>query len=563
MVRFIESKRLGDILELVLLVIVIIIINQLASFKFFRIDLTEEKRFTISEPTKQILSGLEETIYVDVYLDGELPAGFKRLQKSIQETLEEFAIYSDNRIQYQFIDPESAASASSRNEFIISLAEKGIQPTDVFLTENGQRIQKRILPGAIISYRGAEKGVLLLKGNRGAPSEVRLNQSIEGVEYELITGIKSLINEDFDVIGYATGHGEPEGVETTAFRQLVEDRFILREVDIRNVSTIESDIDVLVITQPKSRFSNSEKYKIDQYLMKGGNLMLFVDALDVDMDSVRSGTFSFPFDHDLDDLFFRYGFRINKDLVQDYQSSATPVVVGNFGEEAQVQLLPWPFYPILNNYGSHPIVRNMDAVLMNYVSSIDTVKADGVNKIPLLFSSPYSRVIVAPVRVDVRDLQTPVEPSEYDKRNLPLGYLFEGKFTSLFKNRLLPEGFNQGEFVAEGEGKIIMISDGDFVLNNINPRNNQPQVLGFDLNTGQQYANQDFLVNSFNYLLENDGLIMARNKEVIIRPLDRAKINAERQFWQVLNVVTPVLIVLLFGIIKWYLRKRKYSRIHS
>lgn len=562
MVKLIESRKLGDILELVIVVLLVIVLNQMANFKFFRFDLTEEKRYTISEPTKEILSALEETIYIDVYLEGELPAGFKRLRKSIRETLDEFAAYSSNKIQYRFIDPESAASASSRNEFVISLAEKGIQPTDVFLTENGQRIQKRILPGAIISYRGAEKGVLLLKGNRGAPSEVRLNQSIEGVEYELISGIQSLINEDYQVIGYSTGHGEPEGIETSAFRQLIEDRYIFREVNIKRETEISNDIDVLVIAQPKDQFTNREKYKIDQFLLNGGNLMLFIDALDVDMDSVISGTFSFPYNHDLDDLFFRYGFRINKDLVQDYQSNATPVVVGNFGEDAQVQLLPWPFYPILNTYGNHPMVRNMDAVSLKYASTIDTVKADKVQKIPLVFTSPYSRLITAPVRVDVRDLQKPLEPSAFDKRNLPMAFLLEGEFTSLFKNRILPEGVDQSKFTPEGEGKIVVLSDGSFILNDINPRNNQPQVLGFDINTNQQYANQDFILNSFNYLLENDGLILARNKEVIIRPLDRAKVLAKRSFLQVLNVAVPVMLIMLFGIIKWFIRRKKYGSIH-
>lgn len=550
-----NSKRLEDILKFANGVMILVLINLLVSDHFFRIDMTEEKRFSISQPTREMLSQLDDNVYIDVYLEGDLPAGLKRLQLAIRETLEEFRVYSGNKVQYTFIDPEQASSSQSRDDFMMSIAKKGIQPTDVFLTKNGNRIQKRILPGAVVSYGIREKGVLLFKGNKGASSEMRLNQSAEEVEYNLASTIKSLTKESAEIIGLSTGHGELAGPEILGLTDALKERYVLKSIDL-DENALNSMVDLLIIAKPESEYSPSEKYKLDQYIMSGGKVIFFLDELRAESDSV---VIAFPYDLNLDDLLFKYGVRINKDLVQDLFSLDESVMVGNMGDQPQIQKLPWPFYPLINNFSDHAIVRNMDAVSARYISSIDTVKAEGVTKTPLMFSSIYSRSIQAPLRIDLNELKKPMDPDNFNQSNIPVAYLLEGSFTSLFKNRPLPSGADNGNFKEEGSSALIVIGDGDIAANNFNPQTGNPLPLGFDYTSGQTFANKEFILNAIEYLFDEEGLIQARKKEIVLRPLDKVKIGSERTKWEAFNLITPIVLLILYGLIAKYIRKKKYS----
>ncbi len=557
--NFLDSKRLTKLLEIAITISLAVMVNNVASLYYVRFDLTEENRYSISDATKEMLQNLDDDIYIEAYLEGELPSGFKRMRSSLEETLTEFSIYSKGKIQFQFVNPDQAASAKSRNQFMMQLAQKGITPTDVFLTEEGKRIQKRIVPGVIISYGSAEKGVQLFKGNKDASPEQRLNQSIEGIEYELAKAIQDIIGLDLPTLGVIRGHNEVDSADFTSLHRALANSFIVKTIDITQVKEIPG-FDAVLLAKPTTRFSPADKFKIDQYLLKGGSGLFLIDKVAVNMDSANIGTFSFPYELDLDDLLFNYGVRINNDLIQDFVSGTYPIVVGNEGDQPKIQLLQWPYYPVVNEYSNHPTVRNLDATLTRFASSIDTVKANGISKTLLFSSSLYARKLMSPTFVDINLMQQELDPDKFKTPNIPMGYLLEGEFTSFFKNKFLPDGFSKQSFKQSGTSKLIVISDGDLVKNDFDPKTGNPLPLGYDPFTNQTFANQDLIINLINYLTNVDGLIMARSKQVIIRPLDKVKLRNGKLKWQVINLVIPVVMLILFGVLHYWYRKRKYAR---
>ncbi len=556
-----ESKRLGDLLLLANGLVLAILINQLPAMYFFRLDLTEEKRYTIKQPTRELLRQLDDNVYVEVYLEGDLNAGFRRLRKAVEETLEEFRVYSGNKVHYSFADPAAALGKNAQREFMTALAEKGIQPMNVIDNKDGQRTEKLVFPGALVSYGGAESGVMLLKGNRALGSEQVLNQSIEGLEFELANTIRKLSDLDRKAVGFVTGHGELDSLQSASLRSSLLESFDVYTVDLNGKKPL-AQYDVLIIAKPRQLFSERDKYQLDQYLMNGGKVLLLADRMDAVMDSAsRQDYFALPYNLGLDDQLFRYGVRINADLVQDLVAMRYPVVTGVLNNKPQMTTLEWPFYPRVNHYADHPVTRNLDAVALRFVSSVDSVKAVGIRKTPLLFTSAYSRKVTAPVRVNVNDLRKEIKPENFSSGPVVLGYLLEGKFSSLYKNRFLPDGADPKSFVQDGvDSKMIVVADGDIARNDFSTRDGQPKVLGFDEVSGYTFANRELIGNMVAFLSDESGLINARNKEVKIRPLDKEKIRSERLMWQVINLAGPLLVVALFGLYKAYSRKRKYGQ---
>ncbi|QSE97076.1 gliding motility-associated ABC transporter substrate-binding protein GldG [Fulvivirga lutea] len=554
-----ESKRLEDILRLLIGLTLIVWVNVLSSQFFERIDLTEEKRYTIKEATKEMLSGLDDKVYVEVFLAGKLNSSFTRFQRSIRETLEEFQVYSDNKVQFTFTDPSSALNEKARNEFMQNIMARGIQPTRVFEENDGASQSKLIFPGAVISYGGAEEGVMLLGGNRSATAEEKINQSIEGIEYALASTIYNLASIERKSVGIVKGHDELSELEMSSLLVSLRASYVVRDVSLQN--EVENT-DALFIAKPTTKFSETEKYHLDQYLMSGGKVFMMLDKLQANMDSASNmANYSFPYDLNLDDQLFKYGVRINNDLIQDFSAASYPVNVSAVGDEPQIKLLKWWFYPILNRFGDHVITKNLFGVLGKFVSTIDTVKADGVKKTPLIYTSDYSRTMTAPVNVSLQDLRKQVTPEMFGKSQLPVAYLLEGQFNSLYKNRFKPKGVNTSEFVevSSKDAKLIVVSDGDLARNDINPKTGSPQPLGYDPFTQTTYANEDFILNAINYLVDDQGLITARGKEVKIRPLNKVKIKEEKLYWQLLNIVLPIVLVIVYGLLRYILRKRKYT----
>lgn len=556
-----EGRKL-IILQTFVVILSVWLVNQLADRFRVQFDLTEEKRYTISDATKSLLRSLDEDVYFEVYLAGDLPSNFERFQKSISEMLDQFALESDNRIQYKFTDPAKATNLQARNQFYQSLIDKGVQATNLnYKNAEGDKMEKLIFPGALVSKGINEVPANLLKGSSAAGPEGILNQSIEGLEYELSSAIAQLVDGGTKKIGYITGHGSPDSLDLAGFRSTVLSKFDLFNVSLDGRKEL-SGYDAVVIGKPTEPFYEQEKYLVDQYLMRGGNLIYFIDALSVNMDSASGeGTVAIPYETNLTDQLFKYGVRINQNFVLDVNSGQFPVVAGNMGNQPQIQMIPWPFFPVLTNFSKHPSVRNLDAILGRFVSEIDTVKADGITKTPLINTSQYTKLLGPPVRVAFNDLRDKLRPEKFTDGPKTVGYLLEGKFTSLYANRLVPRGFDKALFIEKGEeGKVIVIGDGDIIRNDLDPESGEPLGLGVEPFTKTTYANEEFILNILDYMVDDSGLIETRSREVKIRPLDRVKVQKERTKWQLINLVAPVMLILIIGAVKWYLRKKKFAK---
>ena len=560
MVNF-HSTKIHDLLKASCFILSIILVNQFLNPHYFRIDLSQDKRFSIKEASIKNLEELEETVYIEVFLDGEMPSGFKRLQKSIKETLDIFSSYSDGKIQYRFIDPSQASNKKARNEFYRNLVKRGLNPTNVFSTENGKKVEKIIFPGAIINYKGKEKAILLLKGNEKSSAEERLNQSIEGLEYEISSALNQLKQNKRKHIAFLTGHGESTGKNAEKFVALLNDNFQVSFPNLNILNNLTS-YDAIVLLKPTTSFDTKSLYKIDQYLLNGGKGLFLIDNVQVEIDSLQAGQqLAFPYKLGINELLFKYGIRINEDLIKDLNATPYPIVVGNLGDKPQFKLMPFPYFPLINKFGKHIITKNLDAISSQFASSIDTIKTQAkTKKTALLYSSVYTKKLNAPLDMSLNALRRDQNPKDYNKGNIPIAYLLEGEFHSAYRNRILDKELDARNFKAESQNtKLLVVSDANIALNEVDKKSKNAYDLGFNPYLKKQFANADFLKNALYYLVDQDGLINTKNKEIQIRTLDKIKIDSERTYWQLLNLVLPLLLISLFGILKFFIRKKKYS----
>lgn len=548
--------------QFIVIFVAILGVNLLANHFFFRLDLTQEKRYTISDASKNLLQNLDDEVYVKIYLTGKgIPAGFKRLENAVKETLDEFQIYGGTNIKYTFIDLNAEyKDEKTRNEKIAAIAQKGITPTNVYNNEDGKKTQSLILPGAIITYKDKEITTLLLKGNKlSSPQEI-LNQSYEGVEYQLASAIKKVTATAKKKIGFFINYTNLPAVNQLDLIGALKPNYELYPVDLRNSPTLDG-LDAIFVLKPEQVFNDDDKYKIDQFIMNGGKAIFFVDAVKVDS-VAREGNMAQVQNVGLEDLLFKYGVRLNPNLIKDAQmSAAIPLDVGNFGDRSNIQLTQWQYFPLINTFGKSPIVRNLDAIYTKYVGTLDTVQANGILKTPLLMTSQYTQLLKAPAIMSYNFASKDLNASQYNAGVQTVGLLLEGKFESLYKNRILPSDARFATFKADGkESKIIVCSDGDIPANDFDKKNNIPLPLGFDKYSGNTFANKDFVLNAIDYLLDDNGVIVARNKEIKLRPLDKAALQDDRTYWQSVNLIVPVIILAILGIARNFWRQRKYTR---
>jgi len=551
----------NKIVQFVIALGLLIGLNILANYYFFRLDLTEEGRYTISPATKSLLENLEDDVTIKVYLTGnDIPAGFKRLENAVKETLDEFKIYGGSHINFRFVDLNSEIKDTKlRNQKILEIAQKGIPPTNVVNSEDGKRTQTLLIPGAIITYQDKEIATLLLKGNKMSSPQEILNQSYEGVEYQLASAIKALTLQEKKKIGFFTNYSSLPEVNQLSMIGALKRFYALYPVDLRNSPTLDG-LDAICILKPDQAFSEEDKYKIDQFIMNGGKAVFFIDAVKVDS-TAREGNLCTINNLNLDDLLFKYGVRLNHNLIKDAQMcAAIPMDIGNFGDKSNIQLVPWQYFPLINTFGKSPIVKNLDAIYTKYVGSLDTVRAVGIEKTPLLMTSQYTQLLNVPSIMTYNFANKELDASQYKAGVQTIGVLLEGKFESLYKNRILPNDPRAKTFKADGtNSKIIVCSDGDIPVNDFDQKINAPLPLGFDRFSGNTFANRDFVLNTFDYLLDDNGVIAARNKVVTLRPLDKSALQNEREYWQVINLVIPLVILVLIGFLRNYIRKRKFA----
>lgn len=529
----------------------------------FRIDLTEEKRYSLHPSTLQLLEGIDRPLHVDILLTGEqLPGGMRRLQKAIEETVRTFNAYSAENITVSYFDPLEVTD-SLKEAFIYTLADYGIRPTNLFVNKATGQQEQLIFPGILVSDDTYETGALILKGERGMSAEQTLNASIENLEFEIAQAIQKLLYPQKTALAMIIGHGELAEDDGFGMVEALNRRYELFKVPMEQAKKVDdlSSFAAVFILGPDSTFSDRELFLLDQYVMGGGNLVVAAEGASLDLSQLAGdGALALPQENSLDRLLFRYGIRVNKDLIQDLNFGLIPVMGGNFGNQEQLVPLPWPYHFQAGRMFSHPITKGLDQVNFRYASSLDSVKADGVKKTPLLFSSDRSRILPLPHLISLTAFQEPPLESEFVLQNLPLAYLLEGEFTSLFKNRFVPEEFAGSTVKNGGKGKVLVLGDASVFQSQVNPADQEPLPLGEDPLARTTYANKQFLENLLQYLTDPEGIIATRTKVLQIRPLNKVKVAEEKSIWQLINLGIPVLFLGLMGGVIGLLRVKRFSR---
>ncbi len=543
-------------------ILIYILLHLLSSIRPLRCDLTAEKRYTLSETSITTLRRLQSPLHVNIYLSGELPPGFRQLSQASRDLLKDLHGEAEQPISVSFINPDEG-NAVEREKNLEQLYEQGIQPTNLSVKTEDGITQKLIFPKAQLEYQGKKIVVDLLQSRMGASPASVLNQSIENLEYAFISAIHQLLRSEKPRIGFTEGHGELNDVELSDAMSSLEAGFTVGRVNLQQISRAGlSQISVLVIPKPLKAFSELEKFKLDHFIRQGGRLLMAIDQSNANLDSLReSGTqFAIANKLNLDDLLFKYGLRLNYHLLADMNCAQIPMNVGDFGGAAQVQLLPWLFYPVIMPNTQHPMVKNLEGIRTEFAGSIDTLGVKGIKKTILLSSSPYSKTIDLPAIVSLQMLEQSPEPASFKGASKPFAVLLEGKFNSVFKNRPLPEGLGPDFRLDAGTkpGKLLIVADGD-LLKNQQDQDGAPYPLGYDRFTQQVYGNKAFLLNAVDYLLNDAELIALRNKEFKLRMLDRAKIQKEKFFWQAFNILLPLILLAIFGFFQHWYRKRKYT----
>jgi len=560
-----NSGKTQVFLRLLMYIIIIISLNIISSFLFTRFDLTSEKRYSISPATKEILSKLDDVVFFKIYLEGEFPAGFKRLRNSSKEMLDEFRAYAHGNIQYELIDPSAGSDNKERNLLYKQLTEKGLQPTNLEEKDKGGSRSKIIFPGALVNFRNKEVAVSFLVNKLGASSEALLNNSVEGLEYQLANAIKQVTAPNRIRIAFSRGHKELGDMQTADIVHTLKEYYDVDTVRMNEQLNSLKPFQAVVIAGPDSAFTDKDKFVIDQYIMKGGKVVWFVDAMTISLDSLGStGTaMSVNKPLNLDDMFFKYGIRLNPNLIMDLQASPIPVVTGYLGNQPKQELLPWYFFPLITPDSKHPLVNNLNAIHTEFVGSMDTVGSKGIKKTILLNSSRYSRLIYTPARVSLNIMRNEPDPRLYDKPKQAVAVLLEGIFESVFAHRMVGEIASDKNIDFREKSipnKMIVVSDADIIRNYVNKAGSSIYPLGYDRYTRQTYGNKDFILNSLDYLLSDANLIGTRAKEFKLRLLDHTRVEKEKLKWQLINTLSPILFLTTLGLILIWRRKRKYSK---
>lgn len=564
------KRRRQSLIRLLLLLGILVVINILASFIYTRFDLTKEKRYSLAPGTRELLKTLPDVVYVRVYLDGDFPPGFQKLRSSVKDLLAEMRLVAGGNLEYEFIDPANQPDDRSRNELYEQLFKIGLQPTDL-QNRTGSGVARQVIwPGAIINYRNKEvpANFLLGAGAGSSPLEI-INASEEALEYTLANAIKKSTQLYKPKIAFTEGHGELDGASTSDIAKALNEFYSLSRYDLKSVEAVPEDVELLVIAKPTQAFSEWHKFKIDNFIMRGGKVLWLLDPVIAEMDSMTPENYfmAVPRDLGLDEMLFKYGVRVNTDLVQDLKSSRIPIVYGSVGGQPQQKLFPWFYHPLVSGETEHPIVRNLDPIAFKFASTIDLVEAEGIKKSVLLQSSQRSRRMLSPMRVNLQLATEQSKEEQFNKAGLPMAVLLEGAFTSHFKNRYLNEfalkaidSLGMKRMDESKPTKMIVIGDGDVIRNHVRKTTGEIYPLGYDRYTNQMYGNKVFLQNAIDYLLDDGGLINVRSKQITLRMLDGKKVNDYRLRWQLINLALPVLLLLIFGLFRNQWRKRKYAQ---
>lgn len=554
------------------LALLFIAITWFISLAHYRLDLTKEKRYSLSNSTKTLLKNLDGKVEVEVFLTGDLSAGFKKLSIASEELLNEFKEYGTTNFQYRFTRPGAGLPDSLRFKTYDSLAQLGIKPFNNQVTskQGAETTERWIFPAAIVRFNDSlQIPIDLMSGKSGADEETTLNHSEALLEFKIADAINKLTRKAVPVVAYAAGNGEPLNPTVRDLFETMRTNYRFGVIDV-NIGRLDADtIAALMIVKPSKPFTEIEKLKIDQYIMHGGNVIWFIDKLYAEMDSllrVQTDFIAFDKNLNLDDQLFKYGIRINNDLLQDLKSAKQPLVVGQLGGQPQIERLPFPYYPLVSSPSTNPIAKNLDDVLTIFPSSIDTVKSQGIHKTILLASDTNSRAISSPAMVSLQSVKTEDDLRTFTRSYVPVAVLLEGKFSSLYANRFTEDLkdslqlFSARPFTptAIKPARQIVVSDADLVTNVVT-QSQGPLPMGMQQYENYQFANKEFLLNALDYLVNNNGLLETRSKDFTLRLLDKQKITEQKTMWQVINIGVPILLVMLFGWLYQLKRKKDFA----
>ncbi len=570
-----KNKQLKKqhIIQLFSGVLIIILLNLLSTFVFTRIDLTSDKRYTLSDETIKILKNLDDVVYFKVYLEGEFPSGLNELNRSIKETLDEFKVYAGENIQYSFIDPFKSDNEEANKNIYEQLVKKGLKPIPLNIKEKDGSKNQVVFPSAIATYNDRDIAVNFLQEQLGANSNIIINNSVQMIEYELANSIKKLQTVIKPRIAFLTGHGELSELETYSIAATLSENYELRRVILNEKLNSLASINAkcLVIAKPDSFFTPKDQFIIDQFIMNGGKVVWLVDGVYVTMDSLQNSPYTqaLPIDLGLDEMLFKYGVRINKNLIMDVNSAYIPINVSPIGAQPKFQPFKWFYFPLITSENNHVITKNLSPIRCEFASSIDTIiTEDGIKKTILLTSSNYTKLQGPLEKISLAIIDQKPNPREYLFANKPIAVLLEGVFPSAFANRVSPE-FEYNDTImnrqlfkkVSKETKMIVISDGDIIKNQIHQGSQRAFPLGYDKYSGEFFGNEKFLLNAINYIMEGEeGLISLRNRELTLRLLNTTKINNERLKWQIINTVYPIILIIVIGVLFNFYKKRKYSK---
>ena len=576
-----KNLKKNQIVAFLVTVAIVVLFNVIGSYVFTRFDLTSEKRYTLSPTTKEILNNLDDYVYFKVYLEGDFPAGFKKLRRETKEMLDEFRAYS-KYIDYEFINPSESEDPDERNATYTLLYQSGLNPTNMTVQNaDGSSKQMIIWPGALVSYRNdTEIAIDLLENQIGQSSEEALNASMQNLEFRLVDAVKKVTRLKKPNIAFIEGHGELGPMDVYDITKSLSQHYNVGRIEIdgkidalmhRTQDTLKdvkafTSFDAIIIAKPTQPFSEKDKFLIDQYIMHGGKVLWLVEPVYATMDSLQNqeSTIGIEQDLNLDDMLFKYGVRLNRDLLLDLTCAALPVRTGQVAGQAQLEFFRWFYFPLLQAASDHPMVRNMNAIRADFVSSMDaTTSANGINQIPLLKTSDYTKVSGAPVFISLALLRQTPDRRMFNSKGKNVAYLLKGSFPSLYANRIPQELIDSQELQYMDQSEptaMIVISDGDIIRNQIDIKRKMPLALGFDQYTGNTYANKEFIENCISYLVDGEGLIDIRSRELKIRLLDTTKIAQERTKWQLINTLIPIALIIALGFVMAIVRKRKYNK---
>ncbi len=561
--------------------IFIILANILVSFLDFKFDLTQDKKHSISNETQQILSEIDDVVFIKIYLDGEFPAEFKHLQSEVLNLLKSFQSIAKENLHFEFINPNKTDNKEDKINLFKQLVKNGLAPTDIKIKTSSSNSNQIVFPGALIYYRNKVHAVNFLKNSITKKASENINASIENLEYEFISTIYSITKKTSNRIAFLEGNGELTAEEVYDLTESVlkdnnklsyyysVDRFNIKKFEIDS-NTMEPNINkqlnlmnrfhTIIIAKPTIPFNNLDKFLIDQYIMTGGKVLWLIDGVSANMDSLQNSNSFIALQNDLNinDQLFKYGVRINPDLIEDLRSTEIPIITGYSNNIPQQSYFSWPYFPLLFSENEHAISKDLDAIKCNFVSSIDTIK-NSINKTILLNSSNKTRLNLSPAKVSLSILETPPPLQSYNKSNIPIAVLLEGEFESVFKNRIIPKKESIDLIEKSKETQMIIVSDGDIAKNSIS-KNGTIFPLGYDKFIKETYAgNKRFIMNCIHYLSDEVGLTKLKSKEITLRLLDKEKISNNRRLIQLINIILPIIVLLLSNFIFLRSKNEKYG----